>query len=233
MGARQLVQEDPISWRDCPRISDSFIQEEIQSLDRPGWIRSINCLFTSMEGWSIPTWPVPWRRTGRFSPAKLWAASTWLAQSVCGDLGRPGSRRHFWLDGERYLRETRYTSTPRHCDKQRPCSGMPTRRTNEIEELRAGGLNVRPVRTTSPGIAAVSARLRTVAEDLRRRLPQSAGRGPALPLADSLRAQAAGREPGGRSTIIALGALRYLIFSTGRHFLARLRRGQLWVRIPI
>jgi hypothetical protein len=95
----------------------------------------------------------------------------------------------------------------------------------EIEELRAAGLCVRPGdNEIRPGIAAVSARLRTGRLKVRR---------PACP--NLIREAALYRYPTAAERALrgenpvdehnhALGALRYLVAGLDAHFMARLRR---------
>ena len=107
-----------------------------------------------------------------------------------------------WITGERYLRET-----PLHEHAAAlPQLGEvmwyadPAGRT-EIEELRAGGLVVRRGdNDIRPGIAAVTARLRTGRLKVRpRRLSEPADGGAAVPLSRPKPSAPARREPGGRA----------------------------------
>jgi hypothetical protein len=216
-----------ITWKDCPRIGADFLAEERRALG-PAWVaQEYECEFSAMEGLVYPDfpgavtadWPDP---TGRpvggidFGWRNPFAA-------VWGVLDRDDV---LWLDCERYL-----TQTPlhEHAAALRQFRGVqwyadPAGRT-EIEELRAAGLPVRAgANDIRPGIAAVTARLRTG------RLKVRAGACPNL-LAEArlYRYPTAsertllGEDPIDQNNH-ALGALRYLVSRLDAHFLARLRR---------
>jgi hypothetical protein len=214
-----------ITWRDCPRISPDFLAEETRSMG-PEWVaQEYECSFASMHGLVYPhfddaviaEWPNPvGRRVGGidFGWRNPFAA-------VWGVLDRDDV---LWLHGERYRRET---PLHEHAAALRKLSGVmwyadPAGAT-EIAELRAAGLTVRTGdNAIRPGIAAVSARLRTgrlkvfncphlLAEARLYRYPTATDR------------TLLGENPVDDHNH-ALGALRYLVSRIDARFLARLRR---------
>jgi hypothetical protein len=216
-----------IPWSYCPRITPQFLAEETRALSR-SWVRQeYECLFTALEGLVYPDfeqalvtdWPqVSGRRVGGidFGWRNPFAA-------VWGVLDRDDV---LWIAGERYRRET---PLHEHAAVLRELGDVtwyadPAGRT-EIEELRASSLVVRRGdNDIRPGIAAVTARLRTGRLKIRRdacpnllkearlyRYPTEAER--------VLR----GENPVDEHNH-ALAALRYLISRLDAHFLARLRK---------
>jgi hypothetical protein len=215
-----------ITWRDCPRLSPEVLAVERESMGDQ-WVRQeFEAEFTALEGLVYPDFPlalldgapeVAGRRVGGidFGWRNPFAA-------VWGVVDRDDV---LWLQGERYL-----THVPLH---EHAAALRPLRAdlwyadpagATEIAELRAAGLPVRPGdNSLRPGIAAVTARLRTG----RLRVPRSAC--PNLlheaglyryPTEDERRRH--GEQPVDEYNH-ALGALRYLIAGLDARFLARLR----------
>jgi hypothetical protein len=216
-----------VTWRDCPRISEAFIREETRALGE-SWVRQeYEALFTALEGLVYPD----------FEQAVVDAAPKVSGRAVGGiDFGW---RNPFaavwgmldrddvlWLTGERYRRET---PLHEHAAALKALRGTtwyadPAGRT-EIEELRAAGLAVRPAdNDVRPGIAAVTARLRTG----RLRVPRSACRNLVAEARLYRYPTAAERDTSGENPVDAhnhaLAALRYLVAGLDAHFVARLRR---------
>jgi hypothetical protein len=216
-----------ITWRDCPRIAPEFIAEETRAMGLSWVQQEYECLFSALEGLVYPDfaqavlddWPdVTGRRVGGidFGWRNPFAA-------VWGVLDRDDV---LWIAGERYLRET---PLHEHAAALRALGDVtwyadPAGRT-ETEELRASGLVVRRgTNDIRPGVAAVTARVRTgrlkvhrgacpnlIAEARLYRYPTAAER--------LLR----GENPVDEHNH-ALGALRYLISRLDARFIARLRR---------
>jgi terminase large subunit-like protein len=216
-----------ITWRECPRITPAFIAEETRALGQAWVDQEYNTLFTSLEGLVYPDfdlaltnhWPSP---TGKpvggidFGWRNPFAA-------VWGILDGDDV---LWIEGERYLRATPLHEHAAALKQHKHVSWYadPAGRT-EIEELRSAGLTVRassnPIR---PGIAAVTARLRTG------RLKVLAGRCPNL--CDEAHRY---RYPTPSERVLlgenpvdeynhALGALRYLIARLDARALGKSRR---------
>jgi hypothetical protein len=215
-----------ITWRDCPRITPAFIEEERRALG-DAWVgQEYEAVFTALEGLVYPDFgraladgPAPAGRPvggidfGWRNPfAALW--------------GVLSSDDVLWITGERYLCATPLHEHAEALRHLRPTTWYadPSGAT-EIAELRAAGLTIRPSdNDVRPGIAAVTARLRTD------RLRVLNGACPEL-----LREAALYRYPTeaerhlrGENPVDehnhALGALRYLIAGLDSRFLARLRR---------
>ncbi len=215
-----------ITWRDCPRISPEFIAEETRALG-PAWVQQeYECAFNSLEELVYPDfeqalvddWPNP---AGRpvggidFGWRNPFAA-------VWGVLDRDDV---LWIAGERYRRETPLHEHAAALQAHREVTWYadPAGRT-EIEELRAANLTVRAGdNDLRPGIAAVTARLRTgrlkvhraacpnlIAEAQLYRYPTASERALTgeLPVDEHNH---------------ALAALRYLVSRLDARFLARMR----------
>jgi hypothetical protein len=218
-------QRIKVPWRDCPRISPEFIQEERRALGDAWVSQEYECLFTAMEGLVYPdfesAYTADWQEAerGRAVGGIDWGwrnpfAAVWGVRDKDDVL---------WIQEERYLRETPLHEHARALPKKVMWYADPAGRT-ELEEFRAAGHTVRQGRNDiRAGIAAVAARLRTgrlrinnqrcpnlVAEAKLYRYPSPAER--AL----------AGENPIDEHNH-ALGALRYLISRLDSRFLGRLR----------
>jgi hypothetical protein len=216
-----------ITWRDCPRISPAFIEEERRALGDAWVAQEYETAFTALEGLVYPDFaravvdhgpPLSGRAVGGIDFG--WRnpfAAVWGILDAADVL---------WLTGERYL-----SRTPLHLHAQalRALGQVswfadPAGAT-EIAEMRAAGLVVRPGdNALRPGIAAVSARLATG----RLRVVRNAC--PALLREAGLYRypSAAERVRDGENPVDehnhALAALRYLVAGLDTRFLARLRR---------
>ncbi len=216
-----------ITWRDCPRITAAFIEEERRALG-PAWVaQEYETTFTSLEGLVYPEFPsalvdvVPLlsgRTVGgidfgwRNPFAALWG--TLDANDV------------LWITGERY------SSRVTFADHATALSLLATSSwwadpagPNEIAAFRQAGLVVRKgTNAIRPGIAAVGARLQTgrlrVLRSACPNLIREAGlyRYPSGHEADR------GENPLDRDNH-ALAAMRYLVAGLDTRFLARFRRG--------
>jgi hypothetical protein len=216
-----------ITWRDCPRISPEFIVEETRALG-PDWVRQeYECAFNSLEGLVYPDfalalvddWPEP---AGRpvggidFGWRNPFAA-------VWGVLDRDDV---LWIAGERYRRETPLHEHAAALQEHREVAWYadPAGRT-EIEELRAANLTVRAGdNDLRPGIAAVTARLRTGRLKVRRdACPNLIAEAQLYRYPTASERALAGELPVDEHNH-ALAALRYLVSRLDARFLARLRR---------
>jgi hypothetical protein len=164
-----------VTWRDCPRISPDFIQEERRALG-DDWVKQeYECMFTSLTGLVYPDFEM----TGELAPVKESSGSEsqnakrQAAHRQVGGIDW-GWRNPFaavwgvldeddvlWINEERYLTQTPLTEHVKalplgvtwYCD--------PAGRT-EMEEFRLAGHVIRPgLNNIRLGIAAVTARLRT------------------------------------------------------------------------
>jgi hypothetical protein len=216
-----------ITWRDCPRITPEFIEEERRALG-DAWVRQeYECNFTALEGLVYPDFPAALVE-GNPEPAGRAVGGIdfgWRNPfaAIWGVLDRDDV---LWITGERYLRQT---PLHEHAAALRRLRGVtwyadPAGRT-ETEELRAAGLAVRAGdNEVRAGIAAVTARLRTgrlkvvraacpnLIEEAKLYRYPSAGE----------RAASGGEEPIDDHNH-ALAALRYLVACLDARFLARLR----------
>jgi hypothetical protein len=216
-----------VTWRDCPRITPEFIAEETRALGE-GWVRQeYECSFEALEGLVYPdfagalveTWPGPAGRAvggidfGWRNPfAAVWGVLD------AGDV--------LWLQAERYRTQVPLHEHAAALKRLGPVAWWadPAGRT-EIEELRAAGLAVRPAdNDIRPGIAAVTARLRTGRlKVLRGGCPQLLREAQLYRYPTPQERALAGENPVDEHNH-ALGALRYLVCGLDAHFLARLRR---------
>ena len=216
-----------IPWHDCPRITPDFIAEEMRALG-PDWVaQEYECSFVSMHGLVYPgfaevvvePWPNPvGRRVGGidFGWRNPFAA-------VWGVLDRDDV---LWIEGERYR-----TQTPlhEHAAALRTLGSVtwfadPAGRT-EIEELRAAGLCVRGGdNDIRPGIAAVSARLRTGRLKVRGGVCLNLLREARLYRYPTASERALHGENPVDADNHALAALRYLVSKIDVRFMGRMRR---------
>ncbi len=214
-----------ITWRDCPRISEAFIDEERRALG-PGWVaQEYETVFTALEGLVYPNFA----RAVVDGPANLGRAVGGLdfgwRNPFAAVWGTLDADDVLWLTGERYLSRTPLHV---HADALAPLGvtwyADPSGAT-EIAGLRAAGLVVRPGdNDLRAGIAAVSARLET------NRLRIIRGRCPQLLHEATLYRYPSESERRVRPECPvdefnhALAALRYLVAGLDAAFLARLRR---------
>jgi Terminase large subunit, T4likevirus-type, N-terminal/Terminase RNaseH-like domain len=218
-----------ITWKDCPRITPSFLEEEKRSMGEAWVQQEYECLFTALEGLVYPDfenclvsklpYPAPLGRLvggidfGWRNPfAALW-----------GVLDRDDV---LWITHERYLRET---PLHEHCKALQAHKGVmwyaDPAGAVEIEELRAADLSVRKGdNNIRAGIQAVMARIRSG------RLKIYAPACPSLISEAQLYRYPSAQEKkiAGENPVDdhnhALGALRYLISKLDHKFIARLRK---------
>ncbi len=215
-----------VTWRDCPRITPEFIEEERRSLGDSWVAQEYETAFTALEGLVYP------------------AFSSAVTDDTPPTTGRPlggidfGFRNPFaavwglltpddvlWITHERYLRQT---TTPDHVAALRPAGRVTwyadPADPGAIEEMRAAGLTVHAGRNAiRAGIDAVTSRLQTA----RLRIARAAC--PNLIREAGLYRYPGPSERGDRENPIdadnhALAALRYLVLTLDRHHLARPRR---------
>jgi hypothetical protein len=216
-----------ITWRDCPRITADFLAEETRAMG-DSWVRQeYECAFEALEGLVYPDFGQAVVAQGALPSGKPLGGIDWGWRNPFAAVwGVLAADDVLWITGERYARATplheHLAALPAHVTWYADPSGR-----TEIEACRAAGLKVLPgTNDLRPGIAAVTARLRT-------------GRlkvlGPSCP---NLLAEARlYRYPTPRERALvgedpvdannhALAALRYLISQVDARFLARLRSGK-------
>jgi hypothetical protein len=177
-----------IPWTKCPRIRPEFIAEEVRALGEAWVQQEYECLFTALAGLVYPDFPQacvpcfparedndPSRGVRLCEPRGSHADGATVppeGKQVGGiDFGwrNPfaavwGVLDHddvLWIHGERYGRETPLSDHAAVLPKKVMWYADPAGRT-EIEELLRRGHKVRPGdNSIRPGIAAVTARIRT------------------------------------------------------------------------
>jgi hypothetical protein len=219
-----------VTWRDCPRITPDFIAEETRALGPEWTAQEYECSFVSMHGLVYPDFVEAVQRPGTAVPGlagkRVGGIDFGWRNPFAAVWGVLDRNDVLWIEGERYLRQTPLHD---HAAALKALGGVtwfadPAGRT-EIEELRAAGLTVRAGdNDIRPGIAAVTARLRTGRPKVT---------GPACP---NLLAEArlyrypteAERALHGENPVDAdnhaLAALRYLVSKIDVRFLGRMRR---------
>jgi Terminase large subunit, T4likevirus-type, N-terminal len=152
-----------VSWRDCPRISPEFIDEERRALG-DNWVRQeYECQFTSLTGLVYPEFPenaepaCGLALTGRQVGGIDWGWRNPFA-AVWGVLDENDV---LWINEERYLTQTPLAEHVKALPRSVAWYCDPAGRT-EMEEFRLAGHVIRPgLNNIRLGIAAVTARLRT------------------------------------------------------------------------
>jgi hypothetical protein len=224
-----------ITWRECPRISPAFIEEERRALG-PAWVaQEYETTFTALEGLVYP----------EFATALVDSVPALSGRAVGGiDFGW---RNPFaavwgtldkddvlWIIGERYQ-----SRTPLHehavalANPSRDIWYADPSGATEIAGLRAAGLIVRGGdNDIRAGIAAVSARLQTGRlRILRSACPQLVHEATLYRYPSSAERQRGHENPIDEHNH-ALAALRYLVAGLDGAFLARLRRRGSTDRTP-
>jgi hypothetical protein len=225
-------QDDGDAWQrvritaaDCPRIRPEFLEQERRSMGHSWVNQEYFCSFESLQGLVYPDFeqacavdavpPLAGKRLGgldfgfRNPFAALW--------------GYLDADDVLWIMHERYLRETPLHEHVRVLPKEVTWYADPAGR-QEIEALRYAGLVVRRgVNEIRAGIAAVTARLRTQRlKVLRSAVPNLLAEAQLYRYGTSRDDPAASEEPVDEHNH-ALAALRYLIASIDRSFIARYR----------
>ncbi len=246
MAQRWPVEEGARHLARLPRITPDFIAEETRALGPEWTAQEYECSFVSMHGLVYPDFAVAVVEESPSGTADIPVGSERVPTGMSAvPSGRRvggidfGWRNPFaavwgvldrddvlWITGERYLRQTPLHD---HAAALKALGSVtwfadPAGRT-EIEELRAAGLAVRAGdNDVRPGIAAVSARLRTS------RLKVHGGACPNL-LAEARLYRYptdAERHLHGENPVDAdnhaLAALRYLVSRIDVRFMGRMRR---------
>jgi hypothetical protein len=216
-----------ITWRDCPRISPAFIEEERRALGDAWVAQEYETTFTALEGLVYPDFAAALVEQGAaVSGRAVGGIDFGWRNPFAAVWGVLDADDVLWLTGERYL-----SRTPLHLHAQALRALGPVTwfadpaGATEIAEFRAAGLVVRAAdNALRAGITAVSARLGTrrlrVPRNLCPALVREAGLYRYPTAAERLRD---GEDPVDENNH-ALAALRYLVAGLDTRFLARLRR---------
>ena len=212
-----------ITWRDCPRITAAFIDEERRALG-PAWVaQEYETTFTALEGLVYPEFP-----------SALVEAVPLLAGRAVGGIdfgwanpfaalwGTLDADDVLWITGERYASRVPLAD---HAAALKPLAASVWHAdpagASEIAALRSTSLTVRRgTNAIRPGIAAVSARLQTGRLRILRAACPNLIREAGL-----YRYEADAGENPVDADNHALAALRYLVAGLDARFLARFRRG--------
>lgn len=214
------------TWRDCPRITEEFIEEERRSLG-DAWVnQEYECLFTALEGLVYPDFEKAF--TDLWVPPELgkayggidWGWRNPFA-AIWGVLDRDDV---MWIQEERYLRQTPLHEHAKALPKGVMWYADPAGRT-EMEELRIAGHKVRKgSNDIRMGIAAVTARLRTGRLKVNQtRCPNLCYEAKLYRYPSHTERAMAGENPVDADNH-ALGALRYLISRLDARFIAKLKK---------
>lgn len=216
-----------ITWRDCPRITAAFIDEERRALG-PAWVaQEYETTFTALEGLVYLEFP----------SALVDVVPLLSGRAVGGiDFGWKNPFAALWgtLDADDVLWITgeRYSSRVPLADHTSALGILKVSiwyadpaGANEISAMRSAGLVVRRgTNAIRPGIAAVSARLQTGRLRILRPACPNLIREAGLYRYPSDDEANAGENPVDADNH-ALAALRYLVAGLDARFLARFRRG--------
>jgi hypothetical protein len=226
-----------VSWRDCPRLSASMIEDERRAMGDQWVAQEYECSFIALEGLVYPEFA----GTAVEGEAESFACASGLLEGrLVGGIDF-GWRNPFaaiwgvvdaadvlWIVGERYAAQVPLHQHAAALRSLGPVTWYadPSGRT-EIEELRAAGLTVLPgSNEIRPGIAAVNARIHTGRlKVLRSRCPQLLAEGRLYRYPTAQERFGDGELPVDAHNH-ALAALRYLVSRLDARFLARLRGGR-------
>jgi hypothetical protein len=216
-----------ITWRDCPRITPEFIEEERRALGEHWVAQEYETAFTALEGLVYPD----------FAAAVIESAPASKGRQVGGiDFGWRNPFAAVWgtldLEDVLWLTGERYGSRVlphEHAEALKALGGVQwyadPAGAGEIASLRYAGLNVQPAENAiRAGIAAVSARLQTGRLRVVRGACGNLIREAELYHYPSEAARTRESENPVDEHNHALGALRYLIAGLDARFMARLRR---------
>jgi len=215
-----------VTWKDCPRISPEFIDEERRALG-DNWVQQeYECLFTALEGLVYPDFANAF--VDIYNPPQFgkpvggidWGWRNPFA-AIWGIIDHDDV---LWIQDERYLRETPLHEHVKALPKGTIWYADPAGRT-EIEEFRVAGHNIRKGNNDIRlGIAAVTARLRTGRLRINpHRCPNLAAEGKLYRYPSQQERVIVGENPIDDNNH-ALGALRYLMSRLDARFLGRLRK---------
>lgn len=211
-----------VTWKECPRISPEFIEDEVRAMGKAWVDQEYNCLFTALEGLVYPEWSQA-ETPFEAPPGRPVGGIDWGWRNPFAAVWGVVRDDVLYINNERYLRETplheHAAALPKiqwYCD---PAGAT------EMAEFRMAGHMVRKgYNDIRLGIAAVNARIRTgrlkinlincpnlCAEARLYRYPSEAERA------------IMGENPVDQDNH-ALGALRYLISRLDARFIAKLRK---------
>jgi len=214
-----------VPWHECPRLDDEFIALERHRFGDSWVAQEYECDFTALEGLVYPRFeecvPAAWMPPR--AERKVGGIDFGFRNPFAAVWGLLDHDDVLWIEAERYRRATPLHEHAAALPRDLLWYADPAGAT-EIQELRAAGHVVHPgLNDIRAGIQAVTARLQTGRLKVRREgCPQL------LAEARLYRYGEAGAGAESENPLDehnhALGALRYLIASLDRHFIARLRQ---------
>jgi hypothetical protein len=221
--AKSPFKKVKITWKDCPRITPEFIEDEIRAMGTAWVQQEYDCLFTAMEGLVYPDFEKAY--TDFYNPiGKPCGGIDWGWRNpfaaVWGVLDREDV---LWIQEERYFKQT-----PLHEHSKALSRIMwyadPAGAT-EMSEFRAAGHTVRKgYNDIRLGIAAVAARVRTGRLRVNpTRCPNLCSEAKLYRYPSEAERVVLGEKPVDEHNH-ALGALRYLISRLDARFIAKLRK---------
>ena len=212
-----------VVWRECPRISEEDVNEDIRALGQAYVDQEYNCLFTALEGLVYPHFERCYVDTYVTSGNSMggidWGWRNPFA-AVWGVLDRDDV---LWIQSERYLRNTplheHIQALPKIMWYADPSGAVEIAAFRHADhKVRKGDNNIRF------GIAAVNARIRTGRLKVNpQRCPNLVAEAKLYRYADATDGNARDENPIDDHNH-ALGALRYLISRIDGRFMAQLRR---------
>jgi hypothetical protein len=213
-----------ITWRDCPRITEAFIDEERRALG-PAWVaQEYETTFTALEGLVYPDFVNAVVEEATPTGRAVGGLDFGWRNPFAAVWGALDADDVLWLTGERYLSRTPLHVHAAALEKGVTWYADPSGAT-ETAGLRSAGLTVRPGdNDIRAGIAAVSSRLQTGRLRVLRRGCPNLIREAALYRYPSEAERLGGDENPVDQDNHALAALRYLVAGLDAAFLARLRR---------
>ncbi len=152
-----------VSWKECPRLTEEFIEQERRQFGDAWVAQEYECDFTACEGLVYPDFEnaILWDWTPPTSGKRVggidWGFRNPFA-AIWGTLDRDDV---LWIEGERYKRHTPLHKHAAALPEKVAWYADPSGPT-EINELRAAGHTVRAGQNDiRPGIQAITARLIT------------------------------------------------------------------------
>ena len=153
-----------ITWRECPRISAEFIDEERRALGEEWVQQEYECMFTSRTGLVYPDFDLACSGVEVAASAKRQAVGgiDWGWRNPFAAVwGAVDENDILWIENERFLTQTPLAEHVKALPQGVSWYCDPAGRT-EMEEFRLAGHVIRPgLNNIRLGIAAVTARLRT------------------------------------------------------------------------
>jgi hypothetical protein len=212
-----------ITWRDCPRISKDWINDEKRAMGNAWVEQEYECAFTALEGLVYPDFGSTHTDLTNFIGKPVGGIDWGWRNPFAAVWGYVDHDDVLWINDERYLRETALhlhaKGLPKHTWYADPAGRT------EIEEFRAAGHVIRRGNNDIElGIAAVTARIRTGRLKVNNlKCPNLCEEATLYRYPEAKDRAVMGEKPIDEHNH-ALGALRYLVSRLDGRFMARLRR---------